>query len=114
MTTERTPLQKLTAAQCNALSHAAYALMQARTHTEQLRELCERLSADAFIVGKELDAHTARFMVDRFRGSDAWSRSVVSHMASVLQQHGLDCGHSGEDAANLWRALNEQFYRADR
>lgn len=114
MTTERTPIQKLTAAQCNALSHSAYALMQARTHTEQLRALCERLSADAFIASKELDAHTVRFMVDRFRDSDAWSRSTAGRMVSVLEQHGLNCGHSGEDAANLWRALNDQFHKADQ
>lgn len=111
---ERTALQRLTAAQCSALSRSARALMQARTHVEQLHGLCERLSADDYAARQNIQPITARFMVDRFRDSDAWSRAIASDAASALEQHGLDCGQSSEDAANLWRALNAQLYRAER
>lgn len=112
MTPNEQALRKLTAAQCRRFSDNAYALMQARTHREQLREQCERLSAEEFIERKELDAQTVRYMIDAFRRTDTWSDSLASHAQSVLEQHRLNTGHSGEDAANLWRALNEQFYRA--
>lgn len=92
-------LARLNTCRARRFGDAAYTLMQLRS----MRNEFDRLYGCSLPEEKKLEAIRSE-VIHRVQ-------TVCGQLESMLGQHQEDPGHTSDDAAELWREMNELFYK---
>lgn len=91
-------LTKLNTCRVRRFSDAAYTLMQLRSMMTNV----DRLYATTLTPEKKVEQIRSEL--------ETRVRTISGHLESMLGQHQEDPGRTSDDAADLWREMNDLFY----